>query len=70
MQPPLIYVYLFLACLVGSCVLSAIVWRVLFASETAAEREFREPEDDARILPATPRQARQLEQDESEILNP
>lgn len=70
MQPPLIYVWLFLACLAGSAVVSWITFGILFASETKREREFREPDNDARILPATPKQARQIEHDESEILNP
>jgi energy-converting hydrogenase Eha subunit A len=68
MQTPIEYVYLFLACLTGSCILSMIVWRILLASETP-RREFAEPEDDARILPPSPKVARGIEADEAELGN-
>jgi hypothetical protein len=69
MQTPIEYVYLFLACLTGSCILSLIVWRILLRTEPDRPhvRELIEPADDARILPPSPRVARGLKADEAEL---
>lgn len=71
MNPPTIYIILFLACLTGSCILSLIVWRILLRTEPDRPhvRELIEPEDDARILPPSPRVARGLKADEAELGN-